>query len=84
MVNEFILYYSKVTLLDASHWLVGWLVGWFYVTPILVGLFYAEVSLTILIDYMIYFDGMSTRPGLFYAKRLGNYLLCTFIFTCFV
>ena len=34
----------------------------------------------IMIDFLVYFDGMSTCMVLFYAQRLGNCLRCTFIF----
>ena len=34
--------------------------------------------------WLINFNGMSTRQGLFYALRLENYVHCMFIFTFFV
>ena len=38
-----------------SHYIIGWLVGWFYCMSTLIGLFYAEVSLIIMIfDYIWY------------------------------
>ena len=37
---------------------------------------------------LIDFNGISNSQGLFYAKRLGNYIHCTFIFiflcSCFL
>ena len=36
------------------------------------------------IDWLIDFNGMSSRLGLFYDKRLGNWTHCTFIYRFFV
>ena len=41
--------------------MVGWLVGWIYDISVFVGLFYAEVSLTVMIFNFIQFKNLSSQ-----------------------